>query len=110
MAYFLTTKIVDIYHTRNKNKLNSYFCRIPKSERDNVDNIIIDMRNSYRDLAEICFKNAKIAVDSFHVIKHLNEAMISIRLKIIKKYDKRTKSLQANDMYYYMFKKFHFFC
>lgn len=109
MADFLTSKIVDIYYTRNKNKLNSYFCRIHKSERDNVDYIIIDMWDSYRDLAEICFKNAKIAVDSFHVIKHLNEAMISIRLKIMKKYDKRTKSLQANDMYYYMLKKFHYF-
>ena len=67
------------------------------------------MWDTYRDLAEIYFKNAKIAVDSFHVIKHLNEAMISIRLKIMRKYDKRSKSLQANDMYYYMLKKFHYF-
>ena len=64
---------------------------------------------TYRYLAELRFENAKIAVDSFHVIKHLNEAMISIRIKIMNKYNKKTSSLLSNDMYYYMIKKFHYF-
>ena len=67
------------------------------------------MWDTYKDLASIRFKNAKIAVDSFHVIKHLNDAMISIRIKIMQKYNKKTSSLEANDMYYYMLKKFHYF-
>ena len=54
-------------------------------------------------------KNAKIAVDSFHVIEHLNDAIKSIRLRIMNKFNKKTKSLHANDMYYYMLKKFHYF-
>ena len=109
MADFQTNKIIDVYHSRRKDKLDSYFSRIPQKERDNVEYIIIDMWDTYRDLAEILFKNAKIAVDSFHVIKHLNEAMINIRLRIMRKYDKNTKSLYSNDMYYYMLKKFHYF-
>lgn len=109
MADFQTNKIIDVYHSRRKDKLDSYFSRIPQKERDNVECIIIDMWNTYRDLAEILFKNAKIAVDSFHVIKHLNEAIINIRLRIMRKYDKNTRSLYSNDMYYYMLKKFHYF-
>ena len=109
MADFMTNNIIEIYSSRHKNKLTQNFSNIPKVERDNVDYIIIDMWDTYRDLGEIYFKNAKIAVDSFHVIKHLNEAIVSIRLKVMRKFDKRTKSLMANDMYYYMLKKFHYF-
>ena len=109
MADFMNNNIIEIYSSRHKNKLTQNFSNIPKVERDNVDYIIIDMWDTYRDLGEIYFKNAKIAVDSFHVIKHLNEAIVSIRLKIMRKFDKRAKSLMANDMYYYMLKKFHYF-
>ncbi len=109
MADFMKNKIIDIFPSRHKDRLDKYFEKIPKDERDNVGYIIIDMWDTYRDLAELRFKNAKIAVDSFHVIKHLNEAMISIRIKIMNKYNKKTSSLLANDMYYYMIKKFHYF-
>ena len=109
MADFMKNKIIDIFPSRHKDKLDKYFGKIPKKERDNVDYIIIDMWDTYRDLAELRFENAKIAVDSFHVIKHLNEAMISIRIKIMNKYNKKTSSLLSNDMYYYMIKKFHYF-
>ena len=109
MADFLKNKIIDIFPSRHKDKLDKYFEKIPKNERNNVKYIIIDMWDTYRDLAELRFKNAKIAVDSFHVIKHLNEAMISIRIKIMNKYNNKTSSLLANDMYYYMIKKFHYF-
>lgn len=50
-----------------------------------------------------------MAVDSFHVIRHLNNAIDSIRIKVMKKYDKRTNKLVQNDIYYYMLKKYHFF-
>lgn len=109
MVDFLKNKIIDIFPSRHKDKLDSYFKKIPKLERDCVDYIIIDMWDTYKDLSELRFKNAKIAVDSFHVIKHLNEAMISIRIKIMNKYNKKTSSLLSNDMYYYMIKKFHYF-
>lgn len=109
MADFFKNKVIDAYSSRHKNRLSQNISSIKASERENVAYIIIDMWDTYREIAEIYFKNAKIAVDSFHVIQHLNNAMISIRLRIMRKYDKRTKSLLANDMYYYMIKKFHYF-
>lgn len=106
---FLNNKVIDVFNSRHKDRLDKCFCSIPQKERDSVEYIIIDMWDTYRDLAELRFKNAKIIVDSFHVIKHLNDAMISIRIKIMQKYNKKTSSLHYNDMYYYMLKKFHYF-
>ena len=106
---FLTKKVIYVYPSRRKDKLTSELSFIPKSERLNVKYVVIDMWDTYRDLARIYFPNCKVAVDSFHVIRHLNEAMDSIRIKIMRKYDKRTDKLEQNDIYYYMLKKFHYF-
>jgi len=109
MVDFQKNKIVDVYQSRHLNRLSQNISNITQAEREKVEYIIIDMWDSYRTIGQLYFKNAKIAVDSFHVIQHLNEAMIKIRLRIMRKYDKKTKSLQANDMYYYMLKRFHYF-
>lgn len=37
MANFITNKIIDIYPSRHKDRLYSYFSKIPKNERDSVD-------------------------------------------------------------------------
>ena len=52
------------------------------------------MWDTYRDLASIYFPNCKVAVDSFRIIRHLNDAIDSIRIKTMKKYDKRTNKLK----------------
>ena len=109
MADFINCKLLDIYYSRHKDRLSQYFYKIKASERNNVHYIVIDMWDTYRDLATIYFPKALIVVDSFHVIKHLNEAIISIRIKIMKKYDNKNDSLETNDIYYYMLKKFHYF-
>ena len=106
---FLSKKIIYVYPSRRKDRLTSELSFIPKNERLNVKYVIIDMWDTYRDLASIYFPNCKIAVDSFHVIKHLNDAIDSIRLKVMKKFDKHTNTLIQNDIYYYMLKKYHFF-
>ena len=106
---FLTKKIIYIYPSRRKYRLTSELSFIQKNERLNVKYVVIDMWDTYRDLASIYFPNCKVAVDSFHVIRHLNDAIDSIRIKTMKKYDNRTNKLIQNDIYYYMLKKFHFF-
>lgn len=106
---FLERKIVDLYPSRKKYHVLDDLIRIPQSERDQVSYIVIDMWETYKTLAKSLFKNARIAVDSFHVIKHLNDAIIKIRLKTMRKYDSRTDKLVDNHIFYYMMKKFHYF-
>lgn len=106
---FETKEIIEVYPSRHYFDLANRMTSISDEERKNVEAVVIDMWDSYKNLAKIYFKNAIIAVDSFHVIKHLNDAMIKIRLKIMNKYNRKTNKLLSNDMYYYMLKKFHYF-
>src|SRR5690554_1919292 len=106
---FNRSKIIDIIATRHKNYLIEYFSRIPTAERALVKVFSMDMWDSYRDVIKRCFPNALIAVDSFHIIRNLNEAIKSIRIKVQSKYYKNRSKLEHHDMYYYMLKKFHYF-
>jgi transposase len=106
---FKQSKLIDIIATRHKNYLIEYFSRIPKQEKNLVKIFSMDMWDSYRDTVKLCFPNALIAVDSFHIIRGLNEAIKSIRIKVQNKYNLNRSKLENNDMYYYMLKKFHYF-
>lgn len=109
IADFKTKEIVEMYRSRHKLYLTACFNRIPTNQRDHVCAIIMDMWDSYRDLAHTFFKNAIVAVDSFHIIMHLNDAINKIRINIMNKYYSNVSTFNAHDMYYYMLKKFHYF-
>ncbi len=109
MIDFEKNKVIDVYVTRHKHYLISQFSRIPKQERDQVKGFTIDMWDSYKEVINLAFPNALVAVDSFHVIKILNEAMKQIRLEVMRKHNTKTAHLETNDIYYYMLKKFHYF-
>jgi transposase len=106
---FKASKIIDVISTRHKNYLIEYFSRITKAEKDHVKVFVMDMWESYREAIELTFPKALIAVDSFHIIRSLNEVIKSIRIRTQNKYRLNKSSLEHDDMYYYMLKKFHYF-
>ena len=108
MVDFLNNKIYDILPSRHKNYLTSYFSKIPLSIRNEVEYITIDMWESYLDLARIYFPKAKVAIDSFHVVKHVSNALDSIRKSIMNKYNNNSAELENNTEYYYLLKKFKY--
>ena len=59
----------------------------------------MDMWNTYRELANIYFKNALVCVDSFHVIQMVNTAFKKTRVRIMNSYSKKSDE-------YYLLKKF----
>lgn len=96
---FLNQTLVDVTPSRRKEYLLNYLDNnYTKEERNNVKYISIDMYETYRLVAESRFKNATICVDSFHVIKTLNDCVSKIRMRILKKYDKSSQE-------YYLLKK-----
>lgn len=105
---FKTHKIVDIIPTRHKNYLRYYFNVLTKNELNNVKYVVIDMYEPYKDVIKASMPNALICIDSFHVIRQLNEAFKRIRIDTMNKY-KNNKSFNFNDSWYYMLKKFHYF-
>jgi len=106
---FMHRKIIDVLPTRHKRYLIDYFSRIPKTELSSVEVVVMDMWTSYREVVKLCIPQAKIAVDSFHLIRTLNEIIKRIRIDTMNLYRINKSAPEHDDMYYYMLKKFHYF-
>lgn len=74
---------------------------IPKTEFENVQYVSIDMNPTYRDFAYHHFKKCTVMIDSFHVVKNINESLNNLRIHIMYKQDKN-----SND--YYLLKHWNF--
>lgn len=97
---FSTGTILDIMFGRTKNNWITYVQYLSDKERNEVKYISIDMYDTYRFAAKQYFKNAKICVDSFHVISNINLILRNVRIKTMKSYE--THSIE-----YYLLKKFN---
>jgi transposase len=106
---FKASKVIDVISTRHKNYLIQYFSRIPKTEKDEVKVFVMDMWDSYREAVQLSFPKAMIAIDSFHIIRTLNDVIKNIRIRTQNKYRLHKSSPEHDDMYYYVLKKFHYF-
>jgi len=80
----MTGKIIDIIESRWKNILIDYFNKVKVSIRHNVKYFVSDMNDTYRDIKKAFFNDALHIADRFHVIKAFNDAITSIRTRIIK--------------------------
>lgn len=58
------------------------FLLVSKSERDKVHFYCCNMHNCFISVAKELFPLAIICIDMFHVIKHLNECVSSIRVQL----------------------------
>lgn len=75
--------LIDILPSRNKLDLNDYFKMCPEKERLAVKYVTIDMWEPYKAMANKWLINAKVAVDPFHVVKHLIDGFEDIRIKVM---------------------------
>jgi transposase len=91
-------KVLDILPNRFEGDLIQYFKHFP--HRDQVKLFVSDMNPHFRSVAKICFPNAKIVADRYHVTRQAIWAMENVRKAEQKKlsvrfrtYFKRSKSL-----------------
>lgn len=70
-------KIIDILPNRKKADLIRYFCRF--KNRNAVKYVVMDMNSHFREVAQICFPNAKIVIDRYHVTRQVMWAMENVR-------------------------------
>lgn len=96
-------KILDVLPSRNKEDLCGYFGKIPLNERKHVKFFSMDLYDIYRQVAHLCFPNALVCADHFHVIKNISDHFNSARIRIMKKYEHLKK---RNDNWYWLNKKF----
>lgn len=64
---------------------------IDLQERSYVRYLIIDMNHVYWDIVSYYFPKAILAVDSFHVIKNISDALDRIRKKIMRGFKEKSK-------------------
>ena len=55
--------------------------KIPLERRKQVKEVTLDMANTMNLTAKICFPNAKIVTDRFHVVKLVMEALQHMRVQ-----------------------------
>lgn len=79
----INRSLFEILPSRSKSELGRYFERIPAEERNCVHYVTIDMWEPYKDIANTYLRNAIIAVDPFHIVKHLMDGFKRIRLNIM---------------------------
>jgi transposase len=89
------TKSQDIIEVINK---------IPLEKRKLVKEITLDMANNMNLVAKMCFPNAKIVTDRFHVVKLATEAVQHLRIDYrwieIKKENQAIKEAKEKDIKY----------
>lgn len=99
LADMQTSQVYDLRPSRRKYELAAYLSSIDRFERERVQYVSMDMWPVYRELAELYFPNAKVCVDSFHVIQQLNNAMTRVRIRVMNHYP-------ATSDEYYLLKHF----
>ncbi len=93
---FMNRAILDILKDRDKSTLSSYLRKLDFKEKDRVEYVGIDMNENYRDIASIYFRNAIIVADSYHVVRHVHDALDKVRKRIMRRYEDDKRS----DRYY----------
>ena len=89
-----TSQVYDLLPSRRKAELSGYFSRISPEERSKVRYICMDMFQLYKDVLSIYFPEAIICVDSFHVIKLINQAFTSVRVRVMKSFETTSEEYQ----------------
>jgi len=106
---FKKIEIYDIVYSRHKHVLEKYFSMFPKEARQKVKYITMDMWEPYLDIAKRYFRSAKIAIDSFHIMETINNAMNNVRIAVMQRFNLKTEDLEDNHPYYYVLKKYRFY-
>ena len=87
-------QVVQILRTRYKKTLLKYFGRFSPQARANVRTVTMDLNFYYQDIVRACFPNAQIVIDRFHMIQMLTRSFNSLRVKVMKTFDKRSRQYQ----------------
>ena len=72
--------IFDINNSRKSIDIEHYFKRYPKSERDKVKLITMDLYNPCYILMHKLFRNATIVPDRFHIVIQFRNALDKTRI------------------------------
>ena len=71
--------VLDILPSRKAADLIRYFMRFPRKQRLKVKYVVMDMSSLFRGVANVCFPNAMIVSDKYHVVRQAEWALENVR-------------------------------
>ena len=77
-------KILTIINKKRKKTIRSHFFKYSKEAREGVKIVTMDMSGNYIPLIKTIFPNAKIVLDRFHIVQHMNRTLKQTRIQIMK--------------------------
>lgn len=97
---FDSLKIVAILDGRTQATIRNHFLRYPRSVRNRVKVITLEMFSPYYQLAKQLFPNAKIVLDRFYIVQHISRAMNRLRVQIMNQFDRKSHEYRALKCYW----------
>lgn len=86
-------RLIDVVvEDRRQNKLIDYFMRYPTESRYSVKTVTMDMYSPYLAVVKDCFPKARIMIDRFHIVQHLNRALNSFRIRVMNEVKKKSET------------------
>jgi len=73
-------EIMGVVEGQGQRKVEEYLDNIPRPER--VKAVVMDMHEPFRQAVQVCLPQAKVVVDKFHFIRHINGALDKLRSRL----------------------------
>ena len=73
-------KVMEVVEGQGRQKVEGYLDNLPDPER--VKGVAMDMHEPFRQAVQMCLPQAKVVVDKFHFIRHVNKAMDKVRSRL----------------------------
>jgi len=72
--------VMEVVEGHGRQKVEEYLDKLPQPER--VKAVVMDMHEPFRQAVQMCLPQAKVVVDKFHLIRHINGALDKVRSRL----------------------------
>lgn len=100
-----THTIVKILPNRYKKDITDYFMKFSPQTRSQVKTVSMDLNCYYPEIVRAVFPNAKVVLDRFHMVQMLTRSFNSLRVQIMKQFDKQTQEYKMLKYHWKLFLK-----
>ncbi len=73
-------EVMEVVEGQGQQRVREYLEKLLQPER--VKGVAMDMHEPFRQAVQICLPQAKVVVDKFHLIRHINDALDKARSRI----------------------------
>ncbi|MEE9528499.1 MAG: ISL3 family transposase [Dehalococcoidia bacterium] len=73
-------EIMEVVEGQGQQKVEEYLDSLPNPER--VKGVAMDMHEPFRQAIQMCLPQAKVVVDKFHLVRHINRTIDKVRSRL----------------------------